>query len=142
MANIFNNLSDNDLLFGYKQIVWYYENEVKNGTRGFNKNRLKPFLENKGIAISTSSNIEKASRQTIGQKRKSYLFFSQKGFDIPLILRVLRNSFAHSNVSKILIGGHYYLVIYNFFRGKKTFVGQISYAQFHDFIDALKGCRY
>ncbi len=142
MAASFNYLSEKDLVFGYKQIVWYYETQVRNNSTGFNKNRLKRFLDDNGIDISTSVDVEKSSNKVICQKRKSHFYFTQKEYDIPLILRMLRNSFAHSNVQKVKIGGYYFILFSNTYGGKKTFVGQISYSKFQDFVNALKSCRY
>ena len=134
-------LSDKDLLFGYKQIVLYFENEVRKSKTGFNKRLLKGFLDNNHIVITTSSNVEKNYQEFIGKKRKAFIYFSQKDYDIPMLIRLLRNAFAHGHIKKEKIGGHYYLLFFNQFNNVKTFAGQIPYSHFSAFIGALKGCR-
>ena len=172
-------LSDKDLLFGYKQIVLYFENEVRKSKTGFNKRLLKGFLDNNHLenlppypalgyllphafmalmrlffissspasfpasmsASATSSNVEKNYQEFIGKKRKAFIYFSQKDYDIPMLIRLLRNVFAHGHIKKEKIGGHYYLLFFNQFNNVKTFAGQIPYSHFSAFIGALKGCR-
>ncbi len=137
----FNGLSDAELLFGYKEIVLYYETQVRNNRKGFNKKELDKFLTDIHGQVLCKMNTLYSYNCLLGKVNKSFIHFYASNYDIPLFIYGLRNAYAHANICKQLIGNRYYLCFYNYFGNRYRMVGQVQFSYFKELILTLKTAR-
>lgn len=138
MEQLYKGFRSRELLFAYEQIILYYEREVKNENKKlrFNKRYLKPFLINNNITIETG---QKVSEADLGTKNESFIYLSKKSYDIPTLLRLIRNAFAHNNIRKMRFGKGTFICFWNKTGNNiTTMAGQIKSSSFSLFVDALK----
>ena len=110
-----HTLSDSEKLFGYNEVVLYYELKVKNNPQGFNLTKLKKKLSTLSIIpqmiIKQEKDIDNSIFAQDFQKnpvsffcfkpvKKDSIQYSQPA----ALIHHLRNSFAHGNVEIIQIG--------------------------------------
>ena len=139
---------DKELLFGYKEVVLYYEQKVKNNPHGFyfKRSRLQNYLNDKKRTITIKDTLDDAELQ---RKFKEYpvsffCFTRTKAYStIPSLLAHLRNSFAHGSFVIMPIGKQpYYCFTDAYPNGKKkgqiSMIGQIPMKEFRQFIQELK----
>ena len=125
MKKRYKTLLDDDLLFGYKEIVLYYESKVKRNPKGFRVSKIKKSL--KQLAV--------------------YQNDLQTEIKSPSLIYHLRNAYAHNCVEKEKIKGVDFLCFIDRKYYKKsnkvvlTMLGQIPYDVFLDFIGKLKDAR-
>lgn len=109
-----HTLSDSEKLFGYNEIVLYYELKVKNKPQGFNLTKLKKRLNilptTKNITIKQEKDIDNSTFAQDFQKNPvSFFCFKPVEKDVKYskpaaLIYHLRNSFAHGNVEITKIG--------------------------------------
>lgn len=140
-----HTLSDSEKLFGYNEIVLYYELKVKNNSQGFNltklKKRLNILLINPQIIIKQEKDIDNSTFAQDFQKnpvsffcfkpvKKDSIQYSQPA----ALIHHLRNSFAHGNVEITKIGAQEYYCFMDIGTkssknkqqvSKRTMIGQI-----------------
>lgn len=113
-----HTLSDSEKLFGYSEIVLYYELNVKNKPQGFNLTKLKKKLNTLSvlpkIIIKQETNINNSTFTQDFQKNP-ISFFCFKPVEKTVkyskpaaLIHHLRNSFAHGNVEITKIGTQEY----------------------------------
>lgn len=136
----YHGLTDNELLFGYKEIVLYYETQVKNNSKGFNKKRLNQLLSRFKIIVDCGVNTP-LSFYNLGRVKKSFIHFAASKYDLPMLLAGLRHAYSHANIEKKKIGGKYYLCFYNLYRSKYRMVGQIPYSHLKELVLEIKDSR-
>lgn len=143
MKKRYETLADNDLLFGYKEIVLYYESKVKRHPKNFKVARIKKSL--KRLAMyqdDLQTVIEPIHRQMFEKEAVAFFAFSDKfGSQIPSLIYHLRNAYAHNCVERENIKGEDFLCFMDKNNGSLTMLGQIQYANFIEFISELKGAR-
>ena len=142
------NKLDNELLFGYKEVVLYYEQKVKNSPHGFyfKRSRLQNYLNDKKRTITLKDNLDNTELlRKFKEYPVSFFCFSRTKTHstIPSLLAHLRNSFAHGNFVIMPIEKHlYYCFTDIYFKGKKkgqiSMKGQIPVKAFRKFILELK----
>lgn len=109
-----HTLTDSEKLFGYNEIVLYYELKVKNNPKGFNLTKLKKRLSTLSIIpqiiIAQEKDIDNSIFAQDFQKNP-VLFFCFKPVEKSVkyskpaaLIHHLRNSFAHGNVEITQIG--------------------------------------
>lgn len=136
-------LTDPDLLFGYKEIVLYYESKVKWHPKDFNVSRIRKCL--KQLAIyqdDLQTEIKPIHRQMFENEPVAFFAFSDKyNSKIPSLLYHLRNSYAHNCVERESIKGEDFICFIDKYRKQTTMLGQIPYDVFLEFVEKLKGAR-
>lgn len=144
----YESLLDGELLFGYKNIILYYESEIKNNHKGFNvgNSKLKKYLEENHIELAyENTNNIKNRLCSYGVDSISFFTFTKvtsKGFSkIPSLFYHLRNAFAHNNVDKKTIDGVEYYCLIDLYNDKYTLVGQIPITIYYEFIQNIKESR-
>ena len=136
-------LTDTELLFGYKNVALYYENRLTKVKDGFNRRRLNSYLELMQIELSSTGSCDSNNNF---RKNPVSFFKYDKHHDLSQIVSLfkhLRNSFAHGNVEKVMIGNRpYYCFVDIYTMGKKkdkfSMMGQIPAKAFKGFIQELK----
>ena len=137
------SLSESELQFGYKDIVLYYENEIKKDKTGFNKKNLKKFLDSTSIVLKAKV----TPSSTFQNKKISFLHYTSPNgtSEIVSIFKHLRNCYAHGNVEKREIHKKLYLcfkdVKISSNTEQTTMIGQIARNKFEDFVKELKKAR-
>lgn len=142
-------LLDNDLLFGYKEIVLYYESKVKRNPKGFRVSKIKKSL--KQLAMyqdDLQTEIKSIHKQMFEKEPVPFFAFGDyHGSKVPSLIYHLRNAYAHNCVEKEKIKGVDFLCFIDRKYYKKsnkvvlTMLGQIPYDVFLDFIGKLKDAR-
>lgn len=139
---------DKELLFGYKEVILYFEQQIKNNANGFyfKRARLQNYLSDKKREIIIKDNLEDVE---LLRKFKEYpvsffCFTRAKTYStIPSLLSHLRNSFAHGSFVIMPINNQpYYCFTDSCPRGKKkgqlSMKGQIPVREFRRFMQELK----
>lgn len=139
---------DKELLYGYKEVVLYYELQVKTNPHGFyfNRARLQNYLNDKKKTITIKDNLEDTELQ---RKFKEYpvsffCFTRTKTYStIPSLLAHLRNSFAHGSFVIMPIGKQLYYCFTDIYpnrkkKGQISMKGQIPVKEFKKFMQELK----
>ena len=138
-------LTDTDLLFGYKEIVLYYESKVKRNPKGFQVSKTKKFLKQLAMYQNDlQTEITPVHKQMFEKEPVPFFAFNNKSdSQIPKLLSHLRNAYAHNRVEKEKIKGIVFLCFMDkkSDKGYPTMLGQIPYNVFQDFIGELKGAR-
>lgn len=143
MKKRYKTLLDDDLLFGYKEIVLYYESKVKRHPKDFKVARIKKSL--KLLAMyqdDLQTVIEPIHRQMFEKEPVSFFAFGDK-YDskVPSLIYHLRNAYAHNCVERENIKGVDFLCFMDKYRKQTTMLGQIPYSEFSGFIAKLKEAR-
>ena len=152
-----HTLNGKEKLFGYNDIVLYFELHVKNTPQGFNYNRLLNYLVTRQITIKEEKNIGNSPFMQDFQKNPVAFFcFKPKKQNnvnystLAALLYHLRNSFAHALVEITMIGRQQYYCFMDISpsSNKKqganpqvTMIGQIPKSLFDKFIDEIKANR-
>ncbi len=152
-----HTLNDKEKLFGYNDIVLYFELQVKNTPQGFNYNRLHNYLAAHQITIKEEKDIINSPfMQDFQQNPVSFFCFkpayrnSVRYSTLAALLYHLRNSFAHALVEITIIGRQQYYCFKDISpsSNKKqganpqiTMIGQIPKSLFVNFIDEIKANR-
>lgn len=136
-------LSDTELLFGYKEIVLYYESRVKRNPKGFQVSKLKGWLQRLAIYQNDlQTEIKPIHRQMFEKEPVAFFAFSDKyNSKIPSLLYHLRNSYAHNCIERESIKGEDFICFIDKYRKQNTMLGQIPYGVFTEFVEKLKGVR-
>ena len=142
-------LTDQELLFGYKEIVLYYESKVKWHPKGFKVSRIKECL--KQLAMyqdDLQTEIKPIHRHMFEKEPVAFFAFKDcHGSQVPSLISHLRNAYAHNCVEKEKIKGVDFLCFLDrkYYKESNkvdlTMLGQIPYNVFQDFISELKGAR-
>jgi len=148
MAHKYETLSDAELLFGYKEIVLYYETVITHDSKGFDvgEKEFQSFIKGHQIVLFFQNNQDEVA---VHDSLKDYesnpvAFFSfspSKGMaQVPSLLSHLRNCFAHGGVTNKEIGKTTYFCFedYDPITKKYSLKGQIPTTQFKEFINKLK----
>jgi len=147
MAKITTDLSDKELLFGYKEIILYFEKVIKKSSNGFNARNQKfnSFLKEHDITIEYKTTDELKNETNNTEAFFLFTFSYQKSKQLsilPSLLNHLRNSFAHGLVSKKKIKKTVYLCFKDYNTSINcTMRGQIPNKSFVPFIAALKQAK-
>lgn len=145
-------LNDKAKLFGYNDIVLYFELQVKNTPQGFNYNRLHNYLVAHQITILQAKSVAKSTFMQDFQKNPvSFFCFKPKKQDktqinystLAALLYHLRNSFAHALVEIRMIDRkqYYCFMDINPKSNDISMIGQIPKSLFVKFIDEIKANR-
>lgn len=134
---------DKELLFFYKDVILYYENVVKNESKGYDsrKKRFVEYLKENDIHFiySRAKTIDIPS--THQNNPKSFIIFKQtKGYSrFASYLCHVRNSFAHGLFSKERDGNVVYLRMHDINnKGNLSMVTYIPIKQFAEIIMLIK----
>ena len=143
MKKRYKTLLDDDLLFGYKEIVLYYESKVKRNPKGFRVSKIKKSL--KQLAMyqdDLQTAIEPIHKQMFEQEPVPFFAFGDKfNSKVPSLIYHLRNAYAHNCVEREKIKGVDFLCFMDKYNGNLTMLGQIPYDVSEDFIEKLKATR-
>lgn len=139
--NILQTLNKGELLYGYKNIVLYYEQNVVNAATSFDarKSRWKKYCKKSHIKFDYLNYKYINNFQT-----KSFPFFCYNNRSgetrTEALFRHLRNAYAHGNVEKIKINNQwwYYCFEDKNDSGKVTMQGQIPERKLKELIQELK----
>lgn len=139
---------DRELLFGYKEVVLYFEQQIKDNPNGFyfKRKRLQEYLNNKKNKITIKDKFDDAE---LLRKFKEYpvsffCFNRTKTYStVPSLLSHLRNSFAHGSFSIMSINKQPYYCFNDIYptgkkKGQISMIGQIPMKEFRTFIQELK----
>ena len=149
-----HTLNGKEKLFGYNDIVLYFELHVKNTPQGFNYNRLHNYLVAHQITIKEEKDVVNSPfMQDFQKKPVSFFCFKPKQQNksqnkvyystLAALLYHLRNSFAHALVEITMIDRKQYYC-FNDINPRSndiSMVGQIPKPLFDKFIDAIKSNR-
>ena len=137
-------LTDKELLFGYKEVLLYYEQHVKLYPNGYALKRLQKYLDLQHITLEDNMK-GLALQQNFQQKPVSFFCFNlTKGHStLASLLYHLRNSFAHALVEITMIGNRPYYCFKDIYprrqnAGQASMIGQIPKRAFKGFIQELK----
>ena len=130
-------------MFGYKEIVLYYESKVKRNPKGFKVSKIKKFLKQLAMYQNTLQTvIEPIHKQMFEKETVSFFAFRDKfNSKVPSLIYHLRNAYAHNCVEKENIKGQDFLCFMDKYNGSLTMLGQIQYDVFDDFMENLKATR-
>jgi hypothetical protein len=144
MIHDFESLSDNELLFAYKNVILHYETSVKDANGFYSGNKdFQSFIKNKNILIAEvlTKEIEIESDKE-DLNASSFLFTNSKGNQIKSLFYHLRNSFAHGSFTKMKIGKTDYFCFEDINPSKQfTMRGKIQAEFFEEFIEKLKQAK-
>ena len=139
---------DKELLFGYKEVVLYYEQKVKNNPHGFyfKRPRLQNYLNDKKRIITLKDNLDDTELQRkFKEYHVSFFCFSRTKAHstIPSLLAHLRNSFAHGSFVIMPIDKQLYYCFTDIYpnskkKGQISMKGQIPVKAFRKFILEFK----
>lgn len=138
---LYNGLSDKDLLFGYKEIVLYYEAQVRNKGKGFNKRLLKEIFTKSEVKVRCGEDTHHSYNHLLGKEDYSFIHFSASEYSIPMLIKGLRDAYAHNRISKVHIGKRYYICFYNLYNDEYKMVGQMPFPQLRQLINTIKKTR-
>lgn len=137
-------LNDTELLFGYKEVVLYYEQHVKQYPNGYALRRLQKYLNLQHITIVDDMN-DLVLQQNFQQKPVSFFCFNlAKGHStLASLLYHLRDSYAHALVEITKIGNRPYYCFMDIYPkgpkvGQTSMIGQIPKRALKGFIQELK----
>lgn len=137
-------LTDKELLFGYKEVLLYYEQHVKLYPNGYALKRLQKYLNLQHIILEDNMK-GLALQQNFQQKPVSFFCFNlTKGHStLASLLYHLRNSFAHALVETTMINNRPYYCFKDVYpnrqkTGQASMIGQIPKRAFKGFIQELK----
>ncbi len=149
-----HTLNSKEKLFGYNDIVLYFELRVKNKQKGFNYNRFHNYLVAHQMTIVQAKSIVNSSFMQDFQKNPvSFFCFKPKQQDksqnkvyystLAALLYHLRNSFAHALVEITMIGKqqYYCFMDINPQSNDISMIGQIPKSLLVKFIDEIKDNR-
>ena len=145
-----HTLNGKEKLFGYNDIVLYFERQVKNTPQGFNYNRLLNYLVTRQITIKEEKNISNSAFMQDFQKNPVSFFCFKPAYrnsvrysTLAALLYHLRNSFAHALVEITIIGRQKYYCFkdINPSSNSTSMIGQIPKSLFVKFIDEIKANR-
>lgn len=145
-----HTLNDKEKLFGYNDIMLYFELQVKNTPQGFNYNRLHNYLAAHQITIKEEKDIINSPFMQDFQKNPVSFFCFKPAYrnsvrysTLAALLYHLRNSFAHALVEITMIGGKQYYCFkdINPSSNSSSMIGQIPKPLFVKFIDDIKANR-
>ena len=143
MKKRYKTLLDDDLLFGYKEIVLYYESKVKRHPKDFKVARIKKSL--KLLAMyqdDLQTVIEPIHKQMFEKDPIAFFAFNNKsGSKIPKLLAHLRNAYAHNCIERENIKGVDFMCFMDKYRKQITMLGQIPAVAFENFVGKLKEAR-
>lgn len=143
MKKRYKTLTDADLLFGYKEIVLYYESKVKRNPKGFKVAKIKNSLKQLAMYQDDFQTvIEPIHKQMFEKEPIAFFAFNNKsGSIIPKLLAHLRNAYAHNCVERENIKGVDFLCFIDKYHKRTTMLGQIPVVDLEDFIGKLKEAR-
>ena len=143
MKKRYKTLSDDDLLFGYKEIVLYYESKVKRNSKGFRVSKIKKSLKQLAIYQDDLQTVIEPIHQQMFEKEPVafFAFNCKSGSKIPKLLAHLRNAYAHNCVERENIKDVDFLCFMDKYNKRTTMLGQIPVVVFEDFIGKLKEAR-
>ena len=137
-------LADKELLFGYKDVLLYYEQHVKLYPNGYALKRLQKYLELQHITLVNNMK-DLALQQNFQQKPVSFFCFNltKRHSTLASLLYHLRNSFAHALVEITMISNRPYYCFKDVYPNKQkagqvSMIGQIPKKAFKGFIQELK----
>ncbi len=137
-------LTDKELLFGYKEVLLYYEQHVKLYPNGYALKRLQKYLNLQHIILEDNMK-GLALQQNFQQKPVSFFCFNlKKGHStLASLLCHLRNSFAHALVETTMIDNRPFYCFKDVYpngqkAGQTSMIGQIPKRVFKGFIKELK----
>lgn len=138
--NILQTLREKELLYGYKNIVLYYELYIANSAiKNFDarKARWKQYCKKRHIKFYSLNNGNIQNFQT---KAVPFFCFNNNGVKkTEALFRHLRNAYAHGNVEKVKINSKWwYYCFEDKYRGKVTMQGQIPHGELKELIHELK----
>ena len=145
-----HTLNGKEKLFGYNDIVLYFERQVKNTPQGFNYNRLLNYLVTRQITIKEEKNISNSAFMQDFQKNPVSFFCFKPAYrnsvrysTLAALLYHLRNSFAHALVEITMIGKqqYYCFMDINPQSNDISMIGQIPKSLLVKFIDEIKDNR-
>ena len=137
-------LNDKELIYGYKELILYFEQHLKNQPKGFNSNSKKwgEFLSTNGITIAVKVQSEMVQPEP---SKRSFFYFtkSMKESTLFALYRHLRNAYSHGAVGKIKIGNKYYFSFsdketYGKKKGQYSMFGQIPCGLLSNFVKELQ----
>ena len=137
---------DKELLYFYKEIVLYYEKEVKGKQTGFNS-RLRffaKFVNEQKIHFVLFENRQIEMPNQYKNDHYSFIHFKQTNNHsrFASFLFHARNCFAHGRFSKVRIGNQIYLCMEDINnRGNYSMVAQIPIRQFPALLELIKQSR-
>ena len=108
MPSSYSNVTDCELLFGYKDIVLYYEIQVKNNSRGFKIKRFMVYIRRAVPWHPCSKIADVAAHLSISDWQTNpipFFTFANGKNQTADLLRHLRNSCAHGSFFKTNIRG-------------------------------------
>ncbi len=143
MKKRYRTLSNPDLLFGYKEIVLYYESKVKRNPRGFQVSKIKKSLKQLAMYQDDFQTVIMPIHKQIFEKEPvSFFAFGDKfNSKVPSLIYHLRNAYAHNCVERENIKGADFLCFMDKYNKQTTMLGQIPVDVFEDFIRKLKEAR-
>lgn len=145
-----HTLNGKEKLFGYNNIVLYFELQVKNTPQGFNNNRLRNYLVAHQITIKEEKAIVNSPFIQDFQKKPVTFFCFKPAYrksvqysTLASLLYHLRDSFAHALVEITMINRQQYYCFkdINPKTNSVSMIGQIPKPLFVKFIDELKANR-
>lgn len=141
--NILQTLNNGELLYGYKSIILYYEQNVANATItnfGARKPKWMQYCKkNRHIKFKSLNDNSISNFRTSAVP--FFCFNNLKGEPrTQALFRHLRNAYAHGNVEKIQINNRwwYYCFVDISDNGRITMKGQIPERKLKELIEELK----
>ena len=134
------SLSNDELLFAYKDVILYYEKLVKD-KKGFyiNSKEFQSFIKDKNILIKNTTAEEIKIAFNTKKLTESYFLFTTSNYSqVRDLYRHLRNSFAHGLFTKTEIKKTVFLCFDDIYNKKYTMRGQIQKELFVEFIEKLQ----
>lgn len=139
-------LSDKDIVFGYNEILLFYEEFLANQRNGFKPSTnkiLKDYLKEKKIILAFK-NIEEDFPK---HKTTAKSFFNCKAYSnesqLHALFRHLRNAYAHGHVELVKIKHKQFYSFEDKYtsgsrKGQASMIGQIYHKDLSNFITVLK----
>ncbi|MDD3802345.1 MAG: hypothetical protein PHV45_09150 [Desulfuromonas thiophila] len=133
-------LSDKEILYFYKNILVYCEEEIVRHFR-IDSKCVKDFIKDERINIHPATTGNPVFRlEKIYEDKSSFFSFKihKKQGQVNALFKHFRNTVAHCNVNRQKIANRWFYVFIDKDRGKLTMTGKIPVKKLEPFIVALK----